>query len=40
MVGVVHDITEQVKAEEILRLREKQLSFIVDNLPVGVFLSL
>ncbi len=37
MVGVVHDITEQVKAEEILRLREKQLSAIVDNLPVGVF---
>lgn len=36
-VGVVHDITEQVKAEEALRLREKQLAAVVENLPVGVF---
>jgi PAS domain S-box-containing protein len=39
MVGVVHDITEQVKAEEGLRLREKQLAAVVENLPVGVFFA-
>ncbi len=37
MIGVVHDITEQALAQEQLRLRERQLSAIVENLPVGIF---
>ncbi len=35
--GYLINITDRKTAEEILRLREKQLSAIVDNLPVGVF---
>lgn len=35
--GYLIDITAKKQAEETIRLRERQLSAIVDNLPVGVF---
>lgn len=35
--GYLIDITDKKTAEQIISLREKQLSVIVDNLPVGVF---
>jgi PAS domain S-box-containing protein len=38
-LAVIHDITEQRRAEAALRARERELSAILDNAPVAIFLK-